>query len=346
MRHYFGRTPLPGAALTLTLGALLTGAANAATPAISLTLDGKPAILSDDPCTTPSPQPLPDILISEEQPGTLGASQLLALAAPYSSFSRFDLSQAKLTVTRRDNGGDVGTIFMTPGSLQTDTSPTTDNIPDFTFRLALPSNSSTGPLQLRLSGLRAMPNTDYGPLYLSIGHSAVSGSALQQLGQVKNFDGSDQPAQRLEVASFNALTWPAMSTRTCGILDELSNGPITARTVTVPAMPRSPSEQPYAFYPFIAAIHEGRIHAMDSQRQWHPISTCQDFPPALPLQPQGTLTTPAIPVLTTPTDLSSLAGMQLVEGWGHVSDPAHPGVQAACEDMVTHYRYIVIYTNH
>lgn len=345
MRHYFGSTHLPRAILILLLGTLLTGAANAATPAISLSLDGKPAILSDDGCTAPSPQPLPDILISEEQPGTLDASQLLALAAPYSSFSRFDLSQAKLTVTRRDNGSDVGTIFMTPGSLQTDTSPTADNIPDLTFRLALPSNSSTGPLQLRLSGLRATPNTDQGSLYLSIGRSTVSGSALQQLSQVKNFDGSDQPAQRLEIASFYTLTWPAMGTRTCGILNEPSNGPITARTLTVPAMRRSPSDQPYAFYPFITAIHEGRIYAMNEQRQWHLVSTCQDFPPALALQPQGSLTTPAIPVLTTPTDLSALKGMQLVEGWGHVSDLAKPDVPTACENMVTNTRYIPIYTN-
>lgn len=334
--------------LTSLLLTLLAGTANAATPPISLTLDSKPPIISADACTAPSPQRLPDILISEEQPGTLGSSQRLALAAPYSTFSQFDLSQAKLTVTRRDNGSDVSATFVAPGSLQTDASPAADNIPDLTFQLAATSDSSTGPLQLRLSGVRATPNTDQGRLYLSIGRSTVSGSALQQLSQVKNFDGSDQPAQRLEVASFFYATNDGpipMFIPACGPGDRISSGPITARTLAVPAIRRYPSEIPYAFYPFIAAIHEGRIYAMDEQRQWHLISTCQDFPPALTLQPQGSLTIPAISILTTPTDLSALVGMQLVTGTGLVADPANPSAAAACQEMANSARYIPIYTN-
>jgi hypothetical protein len=162
---------------------------------------------------------------------------------------------------------------------------------------------------------------------------------------VKNFDGSDQPAQRLEVASYLYGTNAIIGIPTCGTGYGISNGPITARTLAVPAIRRYPSEIPYAFYPFIAAIHQGRIYAMNEQRQWHLVSTCQDFPPALPLQPQGSPTIPAIPIITTPTDLTALAETQLVTGTGLVTDPANQSVTAACQDMVTNARYIPIYTN-
>lgn len=125
---------------------------------------------------------------------------------------------------------------------------------------------------------------------------------------------------------------------------DIAIGPITARTLTLPAYPLIGADQGKAYYPFVAAIHQNKIFAFDEQHNWNAISTCRDFPAALPLQ-TGSSAIPPIPLLTTATDLSALAGLQVVQGYGRIADPTVPNVAAACEEMVLNSRYNVIYTN-
>lgn len=288
---------------------------------------------------------LQTILLTEPAPGTLQPGITYALGASYASFKALDTARAKLKAIRLDTGADISSTILGAQPLQADPSPSASNIPDITFHIDRPSTTETGPIQLRLSGISAKTNTETGDLKLRFGKSS-SAAPIQQLDQIVADSNAQIPSVEITVATsrpFDGNTicgWPPLHS----VISD--DGPITARTLLTFPYPTFPNKQGNPYYPFLAVLYQNRVFALDTQHNWHPVSTCQDFPAVLPARNGTDEYIPPIEVVGPPTDLSALAGLQLVQGYGYITDPANPSVPSACEEMMSNTRYQAIYTNH
>lgn len=291
---------------------------------ITATLDASPVLAS----TCDTPIVLPDILISESQPGQLAAGTQITLGSRYEHITRFDLSYATLTITRRDTGSEVATGTYLQRPPQSDNNASPDDIPDAGFQLSAPSTPQTGPLQWRLRGVLALINNSNNPVMgeditLRIGIS--DGTPVRRLEQIQPFSAPDgsTPAD-LKIAkrvSASCPTWPL-----------LRIGPLTAQQIVIPSRAFPASAPTGASYlPFVAAHFNGNWFALTPQRQWQAFTGCQDMTAALPVQSN---TMPAIPLLPTATDLSTLNGLELWSGWG-LAVSGVTRTEQACQNMLS-----------
>lgn len=334
------------ALLTLFLAALTLPAAQASTATTASTIGTIPLAL---PCQAKQIA-LPDIVISENYAGAIRARAWIAIGADYRAFTAFDIGSASLKAYRLDNGADVSAAILAGNTLSSDASPSENNIADVSFQLVAPSGQDSGPIKLVISGLKGTLGVpEPGDIALRIGGADDNGPALDRLAKIDSSLGAGVSSQSLRVAIAVYATLPGDPTvaRYPGTCDDqnaqqqIAQGPLTSQTITLPSITPAGRDlgQPGSF--FVLAVSFGQVFFMDSQMRWSPFKDCATAPAYStgPLERTAT-----IPIVTTPSDLSSLRGTQLVTGYGLAADASPAG--KACIDMLQNARYNAIYTLH
>lgn len=287
---------------------------------------------------------LPDIIITENFAGAIRASALIAIGADYQAFTAFDSGAASIKAYRLDNGNDVSASIVGSNTLSTDPMPSATNIADAVFQLAAPSNSSTGPVKLVIHGLKgSLGGPEEGDISIKIGGAASGGNQLDSLNKIDSGQGAGVTAQPLKIAFAGCPAYPSVPGAAnhftgCAAFPPPDEGPLTSRTITLPAKQIPANYQGRRGSIFVLAIFRGNVAIMDSQQQWSLFTSCTTAPPFLTEQLQQL---PITPVIKTPSDLSDLVGAMVVRGFGlaAIGTPT----DTACLDMLQNATYNVEY---
>lgn len=288
---------------------------------------------------------LPDIVISETFDGAIKARAGIAIAADYQSFTAFDSSKASLKAYRVDNNADVTASIIGSNRLVNDDQASASNVADVSFQLAAPSDRSTGPIKLVISGLQAKPAYNLlGNKFVKVGGTDSSGATLDSLAKIDWNFGAGVVVSELLVAYAPCATtaiYPVSGTGcTSGPTPEpVAKGPLTSQTITLRTFTPQPSNVGVNGSVFVAAVFGNALYLMDQQQRWTPFQDCATAPAYY----SGLLQTiPSIPVISTPSDLSALVGAVLLVGYGTAAADAPAG--SACVFMQKNTMYNIVYT--
>jgi len=291
---------------------------------------------------------LPKITITENYVGGLKPNAFIAIGSDFDQIASFDISAATLKAYRLGNNAEITSAIIGDNTLSVDPAPSRTNIADVVFKLKAGSNSETGPIKIIISYLIATladssngEQTIYGGQTIKIGGSDTSGASLDTLDKINSNLGSGTSAQTLTLKG--GIACPAFA-GLCGSLYDnvVISGPITARTFKAKFYPPG-RDQGRQGSVYIAALLPlalgGNIYFMSDVGAWTIFTSCETAP-AYFSGPLTKLTD--IPIVPTPTDLTSLMHTQIYLGWGIADADVSPGT--ACRNMLYNGNYSLTYT--
>lgn len=294
---------------------------------------------------------LPEITITESYFGALKPNAFIAIGADYRQISSFDVSSATLKAYRVSDNADVTSVIVGNNPFVADPAPSATNIADIVFKLSAASTSETGPIKLVIADIQAIvgvpsdcnPNLDIydgKTLSIKIGGSDTSGAGLDTLAQIDGSLGSGATAQTL---SFRiVLVACAITPYPCGMNPITITGSISAQTISILAPPAGYDQGKQGSFFVVARLPPalgGRIFFMSSAGTWSPFISCETAPAYYTGCLKRLLN---MPIVSTPSDLTSLKDTEIYVGYGAGDVTSAPG--AACEYMLQNGTYFVAYT--
>ncbi|MHB9117882.1 MAG: hypothetical protein ACYC2R_06380 [Burkholderiales bacterium] len=275
---------------------------------------------------------LPDIVITENKAGALSAGGLVGVYVAGANGAAITTTGATVTATNAA-GTDISTsIFGAASATLTAGTTVGTDTGLVTFPVTTASTTSTGPVTIKIHGLKA-----------TVLSSAAAGTVTAVVGGASATNDitptSDEGArafkQTVTVGNVVSSTVPSVPPATV-------SGPITAQTITASIVPAG-NDQGKQGSVFVAAVLPaslgGGVFFENSSGAWTAFTSCA----TAPAYTTGSLATVSnIAVVGTAGDLSSLVGTQVYVGYGTGGALSPAGT--ACNSMLSNGTYSLSYT--
>lgn len=284
---------------------------------------------------------LADIVISESAYGALSSTQnsgVLSVRLPVGV--TYDTSTVPtVTVTKADGTTALAGKVTTPATSHFTANAASVSGSTYNLQVIAPSNSSDGPMTIKISGLKAFAASTAASGDLSVlihGNSAVLGTApaAADEGSSAATVGAMPTKATVKVGTIVSPTVSQIPTATV-------TGAVSSQTVATSIVPAGNDQNKQGSI-FVAALLPstlgGGVYFMSNAGAWTQFSTCA----AAPTYSEGTLAAvPTIPVVSN-YDLTSLIGLRLYVGYGVGGALSTPGT--ACTNMLNNGTYNLTYT--
>lgn len=273
---------------------------------------------------------LPDIVITESKAGALVAGNALMGVYIANANGAALTTTGATVVAKKADGTDVSTTIFGAASATLTASGANGLV---TFPVTTASSSSTGPVTITISGLKATVNSSAtaGDITAVVG-GATAGGADTALTSDK---GAKAFKKTVTVGKVVSATVPSIPAATV-------TGAITAQTISASVVPAG-NDQGKQGSVFVAAVLPaslgGGVFFMNSSSAWTQFTSCA----TAPVYSTGALGSVSnIPVISTAANLTSLVGTQVYVGYGTGGALSPAGT--ACNSMLTNGTYGLAYT--